>query len=356
MIKSKNKNPIRILIVDDSRAARGILKEIFGQVEDMTVIGEAENGKDAVDKAMDLKPDLIIMDISLSLMDGHKAIELIMARQAVPILIVSTQDDAQTGLEAISKGALDIFPKSDITNNEFVKKVRLISTIKVITHLGGGRKIANTVHSSLTKNVTNPVLQGECSHQHGIVAIASSTGGPRALCLLLSTLSSDFPFPIVIAQHIAQGFTDGLIDILGTHSLFPVKKGEHGEQVESGVVYVSPSSRHMFIDRDRRIGFLERRSSDIYFPSCDRLLSSAAKIYGHKSIGIILTGMGKDGVAGIRKIREVGGKTIAQDESTSIVFGMPGEAIASGCVDVVAAIQDIGAELTETDCRGKRIL
>ncbi len=342
-----SKSPIRILIVDDSKAVREILREILEQAEDMTVIGEAQNGIEAIELAAVLKPDLITMDISMPQMDGHEAIKHIMSRQAVPILVISSMDDAQTSLNAISNGALDLFPKSDIAGDLFIEKVRLVSKIKVITHLGSGRSTENKTIEIPVKKTAEPKLPIEFNNpdQDGIVAIASSTGGPHALILLLSTITAKFPYPIVIAQHIAQGFTDGLVDVLGHSSVLPIKKGEYGECLEPGNVYVSPSSKHMFIDRNRRIDLMERQASDIYFPSCNRLLSSVAEVYGQGSIGIILTGMGKDGVAGIRMIREAGGKTIAQDESTSIVFGMPKEAIDLGCIDMVATIQDIAAEL-----------
>ncbi len=347
MINEQHQTPIRILIVDDSSSVREILKGIFEQTEDMTVIGEAVNGIEAIDMAMTLKPDLITMDISMPKMGGHEAIEHIMASQAVPILVISSMDDAETSLKAISNGALDLFPKSDISSDEFIEKVRLVSKIKVITHLRSSRYAERKTIEAPAKKIAVPEFPQEFNNpdQDRIIAIASSTGGPQTLVFLLSTITDKFPYPIVIAQHIAQGFTDGLVDVLGHSSLLKVKKGEYGERIEPGIVYVSPSSKHMFIDRNRKVDFFERQKSDIYFPSCNRLLSSVAEVYGRGSIGIILTGMGKDGVAGIRMIKEVGGKTIAQDEPTSIVFGMPKEAIDLGCIDRVASIQEIGAEL-----------
>lgn len=347
MVDSKTQKLVRILIVDDSSSVREVLKAIFRQTHDLLVIGEAENGQEAIAKAIDLKPDLITMDISMPIMNGHDAIEQIMAKQAVPILVVSSLDDAQTSLKAISNGALDLFPKSDVSSEEFIEKVRLVSTIKVITHLGRTRKHSGTIAETPAADIGKPITKNTSEPQppEGIVAIASSTGGPQALGILLSELSNDFPYPIVIAQHIALGFVDGLVNVLANNTRLTVKKGEKGERIRPGLVYVSPSSKHMAIDSHRQIALFDRNPADIYFPSCDRLLSSAADVYGSNCIGIILTGMGKDGVAGMRKIKAAGGKTIAQDETTSIVFGMPQVAIAEGCIEIVASIHEIGTKL-----------
>jgi two-component system, chemotaxis family, protein-glutamate methylesterase/glutaminase len=341
MVNSNSENPIRILIVDDSISVREFLKEIFRKTEDMTVIGEAENGKEAIEKALKLKPDLITMDITMPIMSGYEAIEYLMANQAVPILVVSSQDDAQSGLKAIAKGALDLFPKSEVADDTFVEKVRLLSRIKVITHLNGKRERIKTRIKKPVPKIIRPFFQNKPKTYTGIVAIASSTGGPQALTLLLSSVSNNFPCPIVIAQHIARGFVDGLVGVLSNSSNLKVKKGEQGESLDAGVVYISPASKHMIIDGNRKVNLIKHQPLDIYFPSCNRLLSSVADAYRSECFGIILTGMGRDGVLGMQKIKEAGGKTVAQDESTSIVFGMPREAIAHGCIDVVAPIQDI---------------
>jgi two-component system, chemotaxis family, protein-glutamate methylesterase/glutaminase len=350
MDNTKSQSPIRVLIVDDSASVRDILKEIFGQTNDMTVIGEAENGLEAIEKAMILGPDLITMDITMPQMSGHDAIKEIMATRAVPILVISSMDDAQTSMKAVANGALDLFPKSDIISDEFVEKARLVASVKVITHLRGKRKAPVEVFHKPPERIT--ALAGPKSPegkstplQDKIVAIASSTGGPQALGLVLSAIPSDFAYPIVIAQHIALGFTDGLVDVLAYKAHLPVVKGKVGEKIEPGCIYVSPSSAHMIINQNRKIELLPRQNSDIYFPSCNHLLSSAARVYGNGVIGVVLTGMGSDGVVGIRDIKKEGGKTIAQDESTSVIFGMPKEAIATGCVDVIVPIQNVSAEL-----------
>jgi two-component system chemotaxis response regulator CheB len=187
--------------------------------------------------------------------------------------------------------------------------------------------------------------EGEARSLRHIIAIASSTGGPKALNVILPELPEDFESPVVIAQHIAEGFVHGMVGWLDQISKVKVKIAEAGELLKPGTVYVSPPDRHTVINYGDRISFIDRKSSDIYHPSCDVLLMSVASVYGAKAIGVILTGMGSDGVKGIQKIKEARGITLAQDEETSIVFGMPRLAIESGYIDTVLPQDKIGGEL-----------
>lgn len=333
--------PIRVLIVDDSELMRTMLKQIFAQNPEIEVIGEAANGLDGIQKAVTLKPDLITMDVNMPVMGGIEAIEQIMFQQACPILVISTQDDAETTFKAISKGALDLFPKSEISNGDLIEKVRLLSTVKVLTHISG----AIALHKIRKDKRPHTSVRFRRNLQDRIVAIASSTGGPQALSLLLSDIPEKFPCPIVIAQHIAVGFINGLMEVLKNNTSLKVKEGKEGELLESGTVYLSPASKHMWIDQFRKVCFSARKTEDIYFPSCDHLLSSVAKVSGSEGIGIILTGMGDDGAEGIKQIKKAGGVTIAQDESTSIIFGMPKVAIQNGDATKVLPIQKIAPEI-----------
>jgi len=331
---------IKVFIVDDSSLARELIRAILSSDKEIQVVGEAVNGREGVEKVLELKPDIVVMDIEMPVMDGLEATELIMASYAVPILIVSTRGDARTAYAAISKGALDLIKKPDINlqaAREFIDKIKLLSKVRVITHLGGHRA---------TKEINKhckPVPGSR--HSDKIIAVAASTGGPEALSVILSRLPERCPCPVVVAQHISDGFVPGMVEWLKGLSRLDIKVAAEGDQLSAGTVYVSPSEKHMEINPVNRISLLERHPRDIYRPSCDILLSSVARVYGLKSIGVILTGMGSDGALGIKKIKEARGATMAQDEKTSVVFGMNRAAIESGCIDRILPLDEIADEM-----------
>lgn len=331
---------IRVLIVDDSLLVRSLIRSIIEMDPDIEVAGEASNGLEAVEQARSLHPDVITMDIEMPVMDGLRAIGHIMADNAVPILVVTSRGDAKTAYTAIANGALEIVMKPDLNVGsalEFTEKLKLVSKVSVISHISGRLSQRHPVVPDI------PLFGSDVSDR--IVAIASSTGGPGALSVILSHLPEKFPLPIVIAQHISDGFVSGMIGWLKTLSHIELKMAEHGEFLRPGIAYFCPSENHMKIDFSKKVVFEERRSTDIYRPSCDILLSSVADSFGKKAIGVILTGMGNDGVAGITKIRKAGGWTIAQDENTSIIFGMPRLAIDNGGIDIVLPLEAIGGEI-----------
>jgi two-component system chemotaxis response regulator CheB len=336
---------IKVFVVDDSSLARELIRAILSTDDEILVVGEAANGREAVERVAELKPDIVVMDIEMPVMNGLEATELIMGSHAVPILVVTTRGDAHTAYAAISKGALDLVVKPDININsarEFINKIKLLSKVRVITHLGGHRG---------AKDMTvppKPVLDRKQSDR--IAAIASSTGGPDALSVILSSLPEKFPYPVVIAQHISDGFVAGMVEWLNGLSPLEIKVAEEGDHLEAGTVYVSPSEKHMEVNSAGRISLIDRHPRDIYRPSCDILLSSVSRVYNTKSMGVILTGMGSDGVAGIKKIKEAKGLTVAQDEKTSVVFGMNKVAIDSGFVDKILPLDSIANEVVSFAC------
>jgi two-component system chemotaxis response regulator CheB len=330
---------IKVVVVDDSKLARELIRVVLSSDEDIEVIGEALNGKDATEKVALLKPDIVTMDIEMPVMDGLKAIEEIMALHAVPILVVTTRADAHMAYAAIKKGALDLVEKPDVNLEgaaEFISKIKLLSKIRVITHIRSKYLV-----EAITEDL--PAFIPANGNSEKLVAVASSSGGPEALSILLSGLPAKFPCPVVVAQHMTDGYMTGMVEWFRQTTLLNVKVGSDGDVLEAGTVYVSPSEKHMRIKEGGSITLVERRPADIYRPSCDILLKSAAALYGPKGIGIILTGMGSDGVLGIKSIKEAGGTTIAQDEKTSAVFGMPRAAIEGGYVDSVLPIEDISS-------------
>lgn len=330
---------IRVLVVDDSPLVRDLIKAMIAGDDELEVAGEAANGLEAVEQVRRRRPDIVTMDIEMPEMDGLQAIERIMCENAVPILVVTTRGDTKTAYAAISKGALDLVAKPDVSieaARDFTDRLRLLSKVKVLTHLSG-KKYGRSAALAVPAPGAMPAGL--------VVAIAASTGGPDALSVILSRLPAKFPAPIVIAQHISDGFVSGMVGWIRTLARVEVKVAVDGEALMPGVAYVCPSENNMRISSARRIVFVERQPQDIFRPSCDTLLSSVAETCGAKAVGVILTGMGNDGVAGMNKIKEAGGITLAQDEKTSVIFGMPSLAIESGCIDRVLPLEAIAAEI-----------
>lgn len=328
---------IKVLIVDDSPLARDFIRAILSIDREIVVVGEAENGKVAIEKARELRPDLIIMDIEMPVMGGLEAVERIMCEIPTPILVVISRGGAEAGFMALSKGALEVIAKTDLDPDrarEFVEQVKILSKARVITHVMGRNRTGQDV-----------AVKEEKLPFRNIIAIAASTGGPNALNVILPNFPKDFGCPIVIAQHIAEGFVAGLVEWLAKISKVAVRVAGHGDLLLPRHVYVSPPDRHMVVNYENRIALVERKLQDLYHPSCDALLASVATVYGAKAIGVILTGMGSDGVKGLLKIKEMKGRTIAQDEGSSIVYGMPLRAVEAGCVDMSLPLEKIGEKL-----------
>jgi len=334
---------IKVLIVDDNSLCRKILVDILSSDDEIEIAGEAENGRQAIDMVNKLCPDIITMDAVMPVMDGLETIKHIMSTKATPILVISDINDSNLAFSAIAEGALETISKSDVNIDDckkFINKIKSLSKVKVITHI----KTKSVEHK---RDETIFTVKSDKKQLDRLVAIASSTGGPKALSVLLARLPENFAYPIVIAQHISDGFVPGLVEWLDRVSKLNVKQAEEGEKISSGNIYVSPSETNMTIDSNEKIYFIERKEKDIYHPSCDALLSSIANVYGSGSIGVILTGMGNDGAVGMKKIKEAGGCTIAQDEESSVIYGMASVAVESGCIDKIMPLKQISEELVQ---------
>lgn len=334
---------IRALIVDDSKTAREVIRDLLNSDPGIKVVGEARDGQEALEKVSELRPDIITMDVIMPVKDGLEAIEEIMAYQPTPILVFSsTVNDRKvnTAFKAIQLGALDVMAKpggftaEELTRvkKELIDKVKLLARIKVISHPRGRKKS----RQKLPK--ITPAPSGK------IVAIGASTGGPQAIMTILKELPADFPGGMFIVQHITSGFSKGFARWLSQESRLNVKEAEQGEQVDPGTVLVAPSNLHLEIINER-VQLTDSPPVNSCRPSADKLFTSVARCYGNKAIGVILTGMGKDGTKGIKEIKENGGMTIAQDEQSSIIFGMPKSAISLNVIDWVLPLSEIGKEL-----------
>ena len=333
---------IKVLVVDDSIICRELLSEILGKDPGIELVGIAGDGKEAVDKTKALKPDLITMDLKMPVMDGIEATQRIMADNPTPILILTAhpfQSGVNMTFKAIEAGALDLVIKPELANQseiakmeeELRKLIRFLSKVTVVPRLEGKER---------EKKKDGP---GEEVDAKGIevVAFASSAGGPGALHAILKKLPEGFPAAILIVQHIAEGFTQDFASWLDSECDIPVKLAEDGDEILPGRGIVAPAGEHMRVMSGGIVKLIKGLPIGGYRPSANVLFSSVARNYGRLGAGVMLTGMGNDGVAGFEDIKKHGGFTIVQDEGSSIVYGMPKEAIDKGVVDCVADLERI---------------
>jgi len=332
----------RVLIVDDSDLSRSLLRDYLEQDPDIEIIGEASNGQEAVSMAINLMPNVITMDLQMPVMDGITAITEIMSNKAIPILVVSSVADAKTAYDALLCGALDVINKPDYNSNEaktLANKVKMLAGVSVFTRSKSRKATSETDETTRVAATTSD------DGFDRVFTIACSTGGPQALAQLLPKLPKDFPCPIVIAQHIAEGFAQGMVDWLDKLCPLRICLAQEGELLQAGVVYIAPSEQNLIICATKRLAFVVSEATDVYHPSCDKLLSSAAQVFGRRVIGMILTGMGKDGAQGIADIYAQGGVTLAQDEASSVIYGMNRVAIEAGGVTQVLALNDMAERM-----------
>lgn len=342
-METNSKNFVKILIVEDSISVCKVLTDILNSDESIIVTGVAHNGKEAIEMACCLKPDLITMDINMPEMDGLEATKQIMARNPVPIVIICASAlEIETGMafKAISYGALDVIDKrqtgiagNDEHKKKLIEKIKFLSRIKVIRH----PLAAFSNKNQIKKSFAVPDKQ----NSDRIIAIAASTGGPNSILKLLKDFPKNLPCGVVIVQHITTGFLEGLVHWLNSECRIKVKVAENSEEIRSGMVYMAPTDFQMRVTEERKIYISSEPVYNGHRPSADILLESVANIYKDKAIGIILTGMGKDGAMGIKAIKQKNGKTIAQDEKSCAVFGMPKAAIDMGAVDNVMPLEKI---------------
>lgn len=348
-MESGLKGIIRVLIVDDSPMMCKVLTDILNSDPQIIVVGVAYNGKEAVDIVPKLKPDIITMDIHMSVMDGFEATKHIMAYNPTPILILSTSV-FKAGMDKVFKalyyGALDAMEKGDLEINRdanstklLLEKIKLLSGVKVISH--------PLAKLEKEKTVSIPEFPKEKALDR-IVAIVASTGGPQALMEVLKSLPAKFPCGIVIVQHITSGFLDGLVEWLDKECKIEVKVAQDSEQIIPGVAYIAPCEFQMRVTAENKISLSNEPSYNGHRPSADILLESVARVYKDGAIGVILTGMGRDGVMGMKTLKQMHGKTIAQDEKSCVVFGMPKEAIDTGVIERILPLERIAEEVIGT--------
>lgn len=338
----------RVLVVDDSKIAQELLVEILDSDPEVEVIGCAASGREAIRMTDRLHPNVITMDIHMPDMDGFEATKEIMISHPTPIIMVSASasvEEVETVMHAMRNGALTVrlkppgpgSPEFDRAASDLVETVKAMAEVKVIRHYR--RELAR-----------KPVPKGHHPQPQpdvGAVAIAASTGGPPALQSVLEALPADFPAPILVVQHIAKGFVEGFANWLNTAMPLAAKLAEDREPLRNGTVYVAPHDRHLGVSRSGRAVLSNAAAIGGFRPAATYLFQSVGEAYGDKAVAMILTGMGRDGVDGLHIVREKGGLVVAQDDKSSVVFGMPGAAVAEGLTHEVLPIGAMADYLLE---------
>lgn len=337
---------IRVLIVEDSLTVRRYLRDTLATDPTIEVIGEAEDGKRAIELCLERRPDVITMDMMLPVMTGMAATEYIMAHCPTPILIVSSsvnRGELFRTYDALAAGAVDVLEKPSGTEADgawerrFIATVRLVSRIRVITHLRA--RLAQRAPIPPPRPVVAPLPRRHSQ----VVVIGASTGGPGAIVEILRSLPAGFRLPVLFVLHINEPFGAAFADWLDGQTARRVAYPKDGDSVISatGAIVMAPAGYHLVVRNGRMRLTLDAERHSCR-PSIDVLFESIAEEYGPAAVGCLLTGMGRDGAAGLLKIRKLGGTTIAQDEATSVIYGMPREAVLCGAAEQVLPLGAIG--------------
>lgn len=393
---------IRVLIVDDSSFFRRRLTEIIGQDAEMEVIGTANNGQEAVEKAAALRPDVMTMDIEMPVMDGIQAVREILKTQRLPILMFSslTHEGAKATLDALEAGAVDFLPKKfeDIARDKLEASELLRQRIKAVarrrvigrpsafnplsstsgqrsirapsalSHQSSAASPAPSARSSSVQSLAQRALaeRAELAHkaqaraesrgqfessgkQFKLVAIGTSTGGPVALQQIITALPANFPVPILLVQHMPAAFTGAFAARLNSLAKIEVREAQDNDVLKPGVAYLAPGGKQMLVDGSEgqsRVRIREEDSERITFkPSVDITFASAAKVFGDKVLAVVLTGMGSDGREGCRLLKQRGSRIWSQDEASCVVYGMPQAVTSAGLTDHEVALSDVASHI-----------
>lgn len=356
--------PVTVVVVDDSAVQRRFARSAIEADRGLTVIGEARNGRDAVAMVERLHPQVVLMDLHLPVMNGIEAIERIMAVRPTPILVYSSfvdGEDRENAATALAAGAVDVMEKPaaaagrlDDYAEALRRRLRVAGRAKVITHprarLGGATTGALSTRrlgapgqcASVRDRLSVTCLADIAPRIVRVVVVGASTGGPQAVNNLLSELPPDFPAAVVVVQHMADGFIEGLAGWLDNSCALPVSVGATGKRLMPGTVTIAPSGLNFIVHEQLRVTTHGPPPSQYHVPGIDATMMSIADSIGSNAVGVLLTGMGRDGAAGMKCLRDIGAFTITQDEETSAVYGMPAAAMELDAADLQLPLADIG--------------
>ena len=334
---------INVLVVDDSSLMRRMITEMLDSALDIRVVGTARDGMDAVEKTEKLRPDVVTMDIEMPRMDGLTALSCIMSKTPVPVVMLTAMGkiEADLAVKSIEYGAVDFVSKPSKTISLNIEEVKdeLISKVWAASTVNVKKMFFKVVERRLIEKLLTPPKTDK-----KVMIIGASTGGPHALSEIIPKLHRTFPLAVLIVQHLPVGFTKSFSERLSWQTSITLKEAEDNDVIKPGQAFIAPSGYHTIV-KNGRLELNKRPKVNRMRPSIDVAMKSAAEAYNDKAIGVLLSGMGKDGAEGMKAIKGKGGKTIAQDELTSVIFGMPKAAIEMGTVDKVAALPDIVDEI-----------
>jgi two-component system chemotaxis response regulator CheB len=334
----------RVLVVDDSAVARRLLGGILSAHGGFEVVGEATNGEEAVALAARLYPDVVTMDIRMPVMDGYEATRQIMAATPTPIVMVSAHEagEVERSFNALAAGAVTVMPKpvGPGAPEHGRQAAELTRTLQAMA----GLRLVTRRHAAPARPAA-PAPERRARARGEVVAIGASTGGPAALGQILRALPADFPAPILVVQHIAEGFDEGLANWLNTIAGLTVRLAGDGDPLRGGEVLIAPNGAHLGVTLGRRVELSGAPAIGAHRPAATHMFASVARAYGGRAVGVILTGIGRDGTDGLAALKAAGGRVIGQDEASSVVYGMPRAAAEAGLVDEVLPAADIAGAM-----------
>ncbi|MDD5008590.1 MAG: chemotaxis response regulator protein-glutamate methylesterase [Syntrophorhabdaceae bacterium] len=337
---------IKVLVVDDSIVMRKVIARILEKDQQIQVVGTAVDGRDALEKIESLQPDVMTLDIEMPVMNGIDVLKQVMSKRPMPVIMMSalTKEGADITIEALNLGACDFITKDFSSSSLSAACIESELVGKVKDVVKNKTKYLLKRLDAIKKPVT---LNPDKKIKHEILSIGASTGGPPVLQHILSSLPKDFPVPVVIAQHMPKIFTQSFAQRLNALSRLEVKEAEDREVLRAGVVLVAPGDTHISLKRRGRDVFVEfvNGAQFIYRPSVDLLMSTTAEAYESLSIGVILTGMGSDGLAGMKELKSKRGYIIAQNEETCVVYGMPKAVVNANITDAILPVDKIPEEI-----------
>jgi len=346
---------IRVVVIDDSAFNRRAIIRMLEAMPEVEVVGYATDGEEGIRKVIDLKPDLVTLDLEMPKMDGFTLLRIIMGYCPTPVIVISAKSEGEKVFRALELGAVDFVAKPTqgiseellTISGDIQQKVRGVFSLnmaEIVRREKGASLAPRPVE--VTKPVAAPARVLSC--RLDVVAIGSSTGGPPALQRILSSFREALPLAVVISQHMPAGFTRTFAERLNRLSVFEVKEASDGDSVRPGRVLIAPGGHNMVFERrnDSIVArILKPAAEDRYTPSVDAMLASCADVFGPRTLGVVLTGMGNDGSRGVRAVKGVGGQVLAEAENSAVVFGMPKEAIATGAVDKIVPLDRMAREI-----------
>jgi two-component system, chemotaxis family, protein-glutamate methylesterase/glutaminase len=357
---------IRVLIVDDSAFMCRVLQQMIDADPQLEVVGQGRDGRDGVALAESLRPDVITMDINMPHVDGLQATEMIMSQHPRPIVIVSSEsrEGAASTLKALHLGAIDFVPKPSSgidldmksINEELTRKLKMAAKVRVVRTATRSKLPVLRAPLSPAAALANSAAVAQSGGKFPIVVVAASTGGPAAVMRLVASFPKDLPAAVLLVLHMPPTFTKQFTVQLAEISLLPVKEAESNDVPQPGMIYLCPGSHHLRLSPNGRIVLDPGPRIGGYRPCADVALESVAAYARGLAIGVVLTGMGNDAASGIQAVRSAGGHVIAQDEASSVIFGMPAEAIKTGAVTEVLPLDEIGAAIEKRATKLARLV